>query len=408
MGSPEGALRVVGAHEVRKDARMIGRHDYPGAIHLLHIQGRPGKAIFFPDEVLRHRSGGMQEGATPLQVWESLVARTFDRYGIKIHGYSWLPNDAFLLLQRFAVPLRTFLPSWLGQYAWHLHKRGKVAPGQSPYLSRCRSIEVTPEVLPYALRHVYGKAVMAGLCSSPSTYALCSYSLHFVDSVPRWFTNDEFVARVARRGYVGTASIKRFLAKPESRRHAELFQRLSSRAPRIAGESFDIEDSVQRVRHSLPAPSVSQVIAVVGNMLQRESLSLDRVLATALTTWYATRAGAATLKQMGKLFDREPTTLRADIESHRKSRPGLFELSVPELLRLTHSDVTSATGGIRSAPSPGLYVSTIPSDLLARVPASRALKGVRARAEPTKGGDGHAPTSSGPPPETMISKQGLP
>lgn len=315
----------------------MGRHDYPGAIHLLHIRGRSGHTIFFPADALVDRRADARESSPDLQRWESLLARTCDRYGARVYAYSWLPNDAFLLLQRFAVPLRILVPSWLGQYARYLHKVGRVTAGQSPYLSRYHSIEVTPEAVPYAVRHVYWRAVRAGLCGSPSAYPLCSYPLHFAKSVPDWFSTDEFIARVARRGYVGEPLLRQFLAKPESRRHADLFEQLSSRTPQIAGESSDIEDSIQFAKYSPPAPSIEQVADAVETMLLRESLYLDRVLTAALTTWYATRSGAATLKQMGLRFDREPTTLRADIESRRKTSPALFELNVGDILRIGKS-----------------------------------------------------------------------
>src|SRR5262249_37063063 len=225
--------------------------------------------------------------------------RACDRYGAKVHGYAWLPNEATLLLQRFAVPLRVILPSLLGVNSRYLHKVGRVPPGESVYCGRCESMQVTPELLPYAMRNLYARPVRAGLCSSAANYPLSSRSLHFATSVPSWFEPQEFLARVSTRGHVGRASVERFLEKPESRRHAELFGRLSSRTPRIAGESADIEDSMQLAKLSAPAPSAEEVAVAVATLLRRESLCTDGVLAAALTTWYATRSGAATLNQMG-------------------------------------------------------------------------------------------------------------
>lgn len=330
---------------------LYGRHDYPKAIHLLRVQGRPGDAIFFPANILREHPDDSREHAPALRFWESLIARACDRYAAKVHGYIWLPNDAILLLQRFAVPLRIILPSLLGSYSRYLHKAGRVPPGESPYCCRCKSLEVAPELLPYALRNVYARAVNAGLCTSSLNYTFCSRSLHFAESVPPWFEGREFIVRVRARGHTGRASVERFLDKPESPRHAELFGRLSSRTAQIAGEPADIEDSMWLSKYSPRPPSVAQVAEAVGTLLRSESGSLDGVLAAALTAWYATRVGAATLNQMGHWFDRWPTTLRADIESHRKTSPELFELSVEEFLALTRADaVAKAASNVASVP----------------------------------------------------------
>jgi hypothetical protein len=79
---------------------------------------------------------------------------------------------------------------------------------------------------------------------------------------------------------------------------------------------------------------LEQVIDAVAALLMKASNAtlLNSVLGKALITWYATRSGAATLDEMGLWFDCVPTTLRADIESHRKMSPALFRKSVEELL----------------------------------------------------------------------------
>ena len=339
-----------------------GRHDYAKAIHLIRVQGRAGDAIFIPAGILHDYAEDSREHAPDLQFWESLVARACDRYTATVHGYAWLPNEAILILQRFAVSLRIILPSLLGQYSRYLHEKGRVPRGESPYLCRCESIEVTPELLPYALRNLYARPGRAGLCTNPLTYPLCSLPLHFAESVPSWFETQEFLARVRKRGHIGRTSVESFLAKPESPRHTELFGRLSSRIPRIAGEAGDIEDSMRLAKCSPPPSSVEQVVRAVATILRTESLSADSVLAAALATWYATRAGAATLAQMGHWFGREPTTLRADIESHRKTSVALFELSPDELQALIRAHEpppaalgttpTPDVGGLAAVPYP--------------------------------------------------------
>jgi hypothetical protein len=266
--------------------------------------------------------------------WESLVARACDRHAARVHGYAWLPNEALLLLQRFAVPLRNILPSLLGQYSRHLHRTGHVVAGESPYIGRCESMEVTPELLPYALRHLYAQPVRAGLCMDPLAYPFNSAALHFATSVPLWFAREEFLTLARKRGHRSHAGIVAFPTRPESRRHSELFAGVSARNPRVAGEQADIEQSMLSAAQALPSPRIEQIAAAVAILLRRVAKPTS-VLAAAPTTWYATRAGAATLRRMGEWLERAPTTLRADIESHRRTDGPLFEHDLHQLLALT-------------------------------------------------------------------------
>ncbi|HEY6923561.1 MAG TPA: hypothetical protein VI653_08840, partial [Steroidobacteraceae bacterium] len=254
---------------------------------------------------------------------------------------TWLPNESILVLQRFAVPLDVMLASILGQYSRYLHRVGKVERGRSPYMSRYQSIEVTSGVLPYAVRHLYWQGFKAGLCASALEYPFCSYRLHYAPEVPPWFERSDFVAALEQRGYVGRSGAERFLSKPESPRHVALFESRSGRKPQIVGETADVEEARWRAKYAPRAPSLSQVINAVAAMLHRDANELgESVLGKSLTTWYATRGGIATLEEMGRWFDCAPTTLRRDIESHRRTSPTLFEFSLEELLALAR-DVMS-------------------------------------------------------------------
>ena len=129
-----------------------GRHDYPEAIHLVSVRGRADHSIFFPAEIFRGHRGSAPEHPPQLRFWERLVERACDRYDARVHAYTWLPNEALLLLQRFSVPLDVVIASVLGQYSRYLHTHGLVGKDAAPYLSRYESIEVTPGVLFHLVR----------------------------------------------------------------------------------------------------------------------------------------------------------------------------------------------------------------------------------------------------------------
>jgi hypothetical protein len=310
-----------------------GRHDYPTAIHLVSVRGQPDHSIFFSTEMLRqHREPG-RERLPQLQFWEHLVARACDRYEARVHAYTWLPNEALLLLQRFDVPLDVLVASVLGQYSRYLHEVGRMPKDTSPYSSRYESVEVTPGVLPYGVRHLYWRAVWAEFSVSPIEYPLCSYALHYAEVAPPWFEQKDFIAGLGQRGYFGRSGGERFLLRPENPRYRALFALRSGRKPRIVGEPVDVQDARWQAEHSVPILSIEEIISAVDRLIREHStVPLESVLGKSLVTWYATRSGAATLDDLGRWFDCSPTTLRRDIESHRRRRPALFAHSVNELL----------------------------------------------------------------------------
>jgi hypothetical protein len=310
-----------------------GRHDYPKAIHLVSVRGKPDQSIFFPAAMLREYRESCREHSPELQFWEHLVARACDRHGARVHAYIWLPNEALFLLQRFAVPLDVLVASMLGQYSRYLHEVGRVPKDASPYPSRYESVEVTPGVLPYGVRHLYWGAVRAELSISPIEYPLCSYALHYAEVPPRWFEQKDFISGLEQRGYFGRSGGDRFFLKPEIQRYRTLFALRSGRKPRIVGEPVDVQDARWQAQHPVPILSIEEIIAAVDRLIREHStVPLESVLGKSLVSWYATRGGAATLDDLGRWFDCSPTTLRRDIESHRRRRPALFAHSVDELL----------------------------------------------------------------------------
>jgi hypothetical protein len=320
-----------------------GRHDYPKAIHLVSVRGQPDRSIFFSAEMLREDRKSLREHFPDLHFWEHLVARACDRYEARVHAYTWLPNEALLLLQRFAVPLDVLVASMLGQYSRYLHEVGRIPKNASPYPSRYESVEVTPGVLPYGVRHLYWGAVLAGFSASPIEYPLCSYALHYAKVAPRWFEQKNFIAGLEQRGYFGRSGGDRFLLKPEIQRYGTLFALRSGRKARIVGEPVDVRDARWQAEHSAPIPSIEDVIAAVDRLMRtHSSIALESVLGKALVTWYATRSGAATLDELGRRFHCSSTTLRRDIESHRRRRPALFAYSVDELLTAKRLEVDAS------------------------------------------------------------------
>jgi hypothetical protein len=109
--------------------------------------------------------------------------------------------------------------------------------------------------------------------------------------------------------------------------------------------------------------SLDQVIDTVSCTLgveRSEVLSRSRQrrlsLARALITWYATERGVATLAEVARRLERDPSTLFVGVERYRNLRPELFNLTaLPDtgpLLRPATPGVPTANGLTSAVPVP--------------------------------------------------------
>jgi hypothetical protein len=101
--------------------------------------------------------------------------------------------------------------------------------------------------------------------------------------------------------------------------------------PQIVGSQAFIESVLGRHPQPRPFESLDHVIDFVIRTLRvvrEDVLSMSRErrlsLARALITWHATRSGAATLTEVARYLNRDPSTLSVAVRRYRALRPALF------------------------------------------------------------------------------------
>jgi hypothetical protein len=112
------------------------------------------------------------------------------------------------------------------------------------------------------------------------------------------------------------------------------FERGSDDDPRVLGDRQFMADIPRHMRVYRSSYSLDQVIDTVSCTLgveRSEVLSRSRQrrlsLARALITWYATERGVATLAEVARRLERDPSTLFVGVERYRTLRPELFNLT---------------------------------------------------------------------------------
>jgi hypothetical protein len=112
------------------------------------------------------------------------------------------------------------------------------------------------------------------------------------------------------------------------------FERGCDDDPRVLGDRQFMADIPRHMRVYRSSYSLDQVIDTVSTTLgveRSEVLSRSRQrrlsLARALITWYATERGVATLAEVARRLERDPSTLFVGVERYRTLRPELFNLT---------------------------------------------------------------------------------
>src|ERR1700727_3990293 len=143
------------------------------------------------------------------------------------------------------------------------------------------------------------------------------------------------------------------------------FERGCDDDPRVLGDRQFMADIPRHMRVYRSSYSLDQVIDTVSCTLgveRSEVLSRSRQrrlsLARALITWYATERGVATLAEVARRLERDPSTLFVGVERYRTLRPELFNLTaLPDagpLLRPTTPGVPTPVNAVTAAvPMPG-------------------------------------------------------
>jgi putative transposase len=314
-----------------------GRLDFPEAIHYVFVSGRPGGSIFFDEGTARGHEGNLQEHTPRVQRFESLLGRACDESGALVHGYSWLPNAAIIVMQRFDVPLELIVGSVFGQYSRYLRSRGRVSRDERVYNGRYDNKVIAPMYLPYAVRRAHRSPVNAGLCDRPAEYPYSSARVYTGPLTSRWIDTTAVTAALRERGYAGPAGYRQFMDKADTEHVARLFACGSKWDRRVVGDRAFVSEAMRKAAHVPPAPTQVQLVEAVARLLGMQPTSIyerthGSVIGRALVAWYATRSGAATLLEVGRWFSRSATTLRREIDKYKVLKPTLFHLSTQDLL----------------------------------------------------------------------------
>jgi hypothetical protein len=216
------------------------------------------------------------------------------------------------------------------------------------------------------IRYLHLIPVRSGSVRDPNDYALSSQRAYMgVTQIP-WLTTSVALRMLAQRPEQARYAYRRLMFEAPAPDEGAHFERGCDDDPRVLGDRQFMADIPRHMRVYRSSYSLDQVIDTVSSTLgveRSEVLSRSRQrrlsLARALITWYATERGVATLAEVARRLERDPSTLFVGVERYRTLRPELFNLTAlpdtgPLVRQPAQGAVTPpATEEPARAPTPG-------------------------------------------------------
>ena len=270
--------------------------------------------------------------AADYAIFERLLSTALARCRARVHAFCWEPDAIHLALQVADIPVGGFMQRLSSQYARRVHTmRGN---GGHLFQQRYHSLLIDPDAyLLRLIRHLHRIPALRGFVTDPGEYPFSSHRAYVGAANVPWLTTGSALRMLAQHPDLARYAYRRLMfatPRPDDR---ELFERGSEGDPRVLGGPEFI-DSMHRSRAHSSGYSLDQVIDTVSSTLgveRSEVLSCSRrrrlTLARALITWYATERGVATLAQVARTLQRDPSTLFVGVERYRALRPELFDLT---------------------------------------------------------------------------------
>ena len=265
--------------------------------------------------------------------FERLLSTMLVRCRVRVHAYSWELDAIRMIVQISDMPVGRLMQRLSSQYARRVHRR----QGESGHLfqQRYQALLIDPDAyLLKLIRYLHLLPVRSGKVPGPDDYELSSHRAYLGTGNVPWLTTNVALRMLAQRPEQARYAYRRLMFDTIPPEEELNFDRGGPEDPRVLGDRQFMTNIPRNQRVHKSTYSLEQVIDTVSCTLgleRSEVLSRSRqrrlALARALITWYATERGVATLAEVSRRLQRDPSTLFVAVERYRTLRPELFNLT---------------------------------------------------------------------------------
>lgn len=291
----------------------------PGGLYYVVQRGNANQPIF--------------SNPTDYATFEGLLAAMLLRCRMRAHAFCWTDRTIHLAIEIAEMPIGRLMQRLTSQYAREVHRK----LGRSGHLfqQRYQALLVDPQayLLPL-VRHIHTVPVRVGLTRDASEYPLSSHRAYLGINTPPWLTTGQVLRALSHRTDHARQTYRQFMLEGGEDKGDAGFEHGGEEDPRVLGDHAFMavvprHQRIYRSSHSLEQviDTVSRTLAVERDEVLSRSRQRRLALARALIAWYATERGIATLAEVARRLERDPSTLFVAVERYRSLRPELFSIA---------------------------------------------------------------------------------
>jgi REP element-mobilizing transposase RayT len=294
------------------------RINVPGGTYYIVQRGGAGRMIFSCPE--------------DYSTLERLLATALRRNRATAHAYCWTPDAIHLVIRTGETPIGRLMQGLTSRYARAIHKRD----GGSGHFfgARYQASLLDPDAYLLRLTHyVHQLPVILGLASHPDSYAHTSHAA-YLGTVDRPWINTRAALSAIDVEQDPVKAYEQLMARSPAECDVELFRYGGRNDLRVIGGPEFLAGLPRHARKYRSKISLDQIIHAVTQALGVErdhvmssSRRRELALARALIAWFAIERRVATLTEVARRLNRDPSTLSVAISRYSVSRQDLFRLN---------------------------------------------------------------------------------
>ena len=285
----------------------------PGAMYHVTLRGNHCQDIFFVTD--------------DRQRLNELFADVITRFDAQLHAYCYMTNHIHALIQVADVPLSSIMLRIAGGYARQTQARLQT----TGHLFEKRYHSVLVDVDQYLLtllRYIHLNPVKAGLARSPDEYEWSSHHVYTGARIEPWVNTDFALSLFGPDRPRAISAYKRFVAgDPGTDPVSSPMDQCNGKDRRILGSDDFARSLLGEEWKPKSTKSLDSLIqeacenfACTSADLSSTSRRSDHVAARAWVVCQAVTAGVASVAQVARRFNRDESSLRHALKTHRERR----------------------------------------------------------------------------------------
>ena len=264
-------------------------------------------------------------------LFETLVIAGLRRHGATAYAYCWTPDAIHLVLRTGETPIGRLMQGLTSRYARSIHLR----EGESGHFFRTRYQAALVDAEAYLAKLVHYIHHIPGLADGTADLATYGHSSHraYLGETPTPWVNTRAVLGMFDTDRDEIEAYREMMARTPAAHDIEHFRNGGEVDLRVIGGPDFLAGLPRHARKYRSKLSLDQIIGTVTRALgvdrdhvMSSSRQRDLALARALIAWFAIERRVATLTEVARRLNRDPSTLSVAISRYRVLRQDLFRL----------------------------------------------------------------------------------